>query len=322
MKSHIQPTRVLLLFALSLGIIGLACNLGGPVEKAKEVGTIVALAPTLQAGAGTLAATGGTLVAEIGPTLEAAATDLAPTLEAAASGMAPTMEAAMTQLAPTLNAAATALPLPSDGTPVGGINEFFSMTSGSQGLSGLASFRQTAVMTLNSNGQSGTVDYWGEFTTNPQATHGRVTLAGLAAAGLPLPTFEYIVIEGSTWIKVGPLAWIPVEDVETFTGQQPFSADDLLFSVPNAQRVMPDETINGIPCKHYVYNTSDLQLPNGYLNSAYGDIYTAVDGGYIVRYTLQGEGTWEQYFGGMTGVINLNYQVFDVNSGIAIQPPQ
>jgi len=296
--------RVLLFPLLLLAMAGLACGISNPLEESGAVSTAAALAPTL----------------------EAAATELAPAMEAVATEASEAIATAVTvatEIAPTVEAAATILPELPVSTPVGGIEEFLNMVSGSDGLGGLTSFRQTAVLDFTGGGQTGKVDYWGEFTTDPQATHGRVTLSGLAAAGLPLPTFEYIIIEGATWIKIGRQPWMPVQEgVETFTGQQPYSADDFLFAIPQAQRVLPDQTVNGIECKHYVYTVSDFQFEGGSLNSANGEIYTAVNGGYIVQYTLHGEGSLDEYFAEMTGIINLVYNVLDVNSGFTIQPPR
>ncbi|MBN1316513.1 MAG: hypothetical protein JXA42_13640, partial [Anaerolineales bacterium] len=286
------------------------------------------------------------------PTVEAAAIQLAPTVEKAMSEIAPTVETLATQIAPTLEvmvteagdliatgiAAATEV-IPQSGTtpetgessaqsdgpaatPFGGINEFLDLSEGQTGLSGLVSFQQTSVVELVSGNETGMIDYWGEFTTEPKATHGKVTLSGLAAGGLPIPTFEYVIIEEAGWVKIGRQPWIRVEDgVETLTGKQPYSADDFLFALPTAQRVKPDETIHGIACKHYVYSISDFEYEGGVIKNANGDIYTALDGGYIVRYTLQGEGVFDE-FGGTQGIIDLTYEVFDVNSGINIQPPR
>ena len=292
--------RSVLIPLLIIGAVSLACGISNPIKEPEIVSTAAALAPTLEAA-----------VTKVAPTLEAVVEDLAPTIAAAAATLIPGAEAVV-----------TALPIPALPTPGGEIDEFLSQLQGSGGLSGLDSFRQTAVLDFQDGEQSGKVDYWGEFTTSPQATHGRVTLSGLASAGLPLPTFEYIVIEGEAWVKIGLLPWqnIP-EGVETITGQQPYSADSFLLAAPAAQRVMPDQTVNGIECKHYVYSKDDLSFEGGSFETASGEIFTAVDGGYVVRYTLYGVGTLNNFFAGQTGTINLVYDLSDVNTDLAIEPP-
>lgn len=314
-----QALRALLIPLLLLAAVALACSVGNPIENNEVIGTAAALAPTIQAAA-----------TKLGPTLEAVATAVAPTLEAVAteaSNLAPTVEALATDLAPTMEAAATtaselAPTVAAIATPVGGIDEFLSMAQGSEGLSGLASFRQTAVLDFTSNGQTGKVDYWSEFTSSPQATHGRIALSGMASAGLPMPTFEYVIIEGQTWVKIGELPWTQVENTEMLPRQQAYSADDFLFAVPNAQRVLPDTTINGIACKHYVFQVNDYSFDGGSIQAGSGEVFTAIDGGYVVMYTLVGDATLDNFFYGQSGSVNLIYNVFDVNSGLVIEPPR
>ncbi len=210
-------------------------------------------------------------------------------------------------------------PMPPQPAPAVETMDFPSVQAG---LSGLNSFRQTVKMTLSGGGKRGIIDYWAEFTTNPPATHGRVVLGGSAAAGLPNPSLEYIIIESRVWVKIGQRPWVRAKDVETATGQQTFSADDILFAVQGARRVMPNEVINGIECKHYIYDLSNIQQEGVTLDYATGDIYTAVDGGYVVRYTVNAQGSVEGLFGGQPGQITGVYDVFDVNAPISIQPPR
>jgi hypothetical protein len=296
--------RAILLPPLLFALAGLACGLTNPLENPEAVSTAAALVPTLKAAA-----------VDLAPTLEAMATDLAPAVEAAATAlMIATPEEIPMELA------TPELPRP---TPIGGTEEYLGVTDASTGLSGLVSFRQTAVLSFSGDGETGKVDYWGEFTTVPQATHGRVVLSGLAAAGLPIPTFEYIIIEGAAWIKIGRQPWIPtVEEIETLTGRQPFNADDFFRGIPTAQRVLPNQFVSGIECKHYIYDVNDLQIEGGSLNSASGEIYTALEGGYVVQYTLHGLGSLDEFFAGKPGTIDLSYTVSDVKSGITIRPPR
>jgi len=302
-----------LLPPLLLALAGLACGLTNPLENPEAVSTAAALVPTLKAAA-----------VDLAPTLEAMVTDLAPAVEAAATAlMIATPEEVPMELATTVQPAASPTPELPRPTPIGGIEEYLGVTDASTGLSGLASFRQTAALSFIGNGETGKVDYWGEFTAAPQATHGRVVLSGLAAAGLPIPTFEYIIIESAAWIKIGRQPWIPiVEEIETLTGRQPFSADDFFLGVPAAQRVLPNQIVGGVECKHYIYDVNDLQIEGGRLSSASGEIYTALDGGYVVLYTLHGLGSLDEFFAGQSGTIDLSYTVSDVNSGITIRPPR
>jgi hypothetical protein len=315
-----------MILPLALGTLSLACGIRNPLQKTEIVSTAAALAPTIEAVATDVAPTLNAVVEEAGDLAATAvieATEFAPTLEAAVEDLAPTVESVAGTLVPGADAIATALPLPNSATPSGGIEEYLSQLQGNEGLSGLDSFRQTAVIDFEDSEQTGRVDYWGEFTTSPRATHGRVEFSGQASAGLPVPAFEYIVIEEETWIKLGLLPWQNVpQGVETVIGQQPYSADSFLLAAPAAQRVMPDQTVNGIECKHYVYSKDDVSFQGGNLETASGEIFTAVDGGYVVRYTLHGVGSLDNFFAGQTGNIHLVYDLFDVNVGLEIQPPR
>jgi len=55
--------------------------------------------------------------------------------------------------------------------------------------------------------------------------------------------------------------------------------------------------------------------------TGHGDVWVALDGGYVVRYTFEGSGTFEDYFQGQ-GTINLAYDTYDVGAAIEIQPPR
>ena len=57
------------------------------------------------------------------------------------------------------------------------------------------------------------------------------------------------------------------------------------------------------------------------MTSAQDDIWVAADGGYVVRLTLNGHGT---YYGTYlsSGTLNLAYDLYDVNAPISINPPR
>lgn len=95
---------------------------------------------------------------------------------------------------------------------------------------------------------------------------------------------------------------------------------DLLPYIPQAHRVMPNETINGIVCKHYVYDINDLQVESE-MTDASGDIWVAQDGGYVVRLTMNGHGTYYDTYSA-SGTLNLVYDLYDVNAPINITPPR
>ena len=317
--------RSFLILFIALGTVSLACGIRNPLQKPKIISTAAAIAPTVEAAATVLAPTLNAAAedaSDLAATAAVEATKIVPTIAGVVDDLAPTIAAAAGTLVPGVDVITTALPVPALGTPSGGIEEFLNQLPGNEGLSGLDSFRQTAVIDWNDGEQTGRVEYWGKFTNNPRATHGKVTMSGQASAGLPVPAFEYIVIEGESWVKLGLLPWQNVPGgAEALIGQQPYSADSFLLAAPAAQRVMPDQTINNIDSKHYVYSKDDITFEGGSLETASGEIFTAVDGGFVVRYTLSGAGSLNGFFAGQTGNIYLVYDLLDVNAELEIQPP-
>jgi hypothetical protein len=97
-------------------------------------------------------------------------------------------------------------------------------------------------------------------------------------------------------------------------------AADLLPCIRQAERVLPDETVNGIPSQHYVYDVEHLPADVG-MTGARGDLWVAREGGYLVRLTLQGQGTYYRNYAGQ-GTLRLVYDLYDVDVPLTIVPPR
>jgi hypothetical protein len=193
-----------------------------------------------------------------------------------------------------------------------------------QSVTALSSFRQKVVLEFAANGAGGQskLTYDGETTTHPIAFHFILYVEGKVAAQLPGNRAEVIWIGDRAWIKVGYNPWVQLkaEAIESEYAGQVVTVGDLLPLIPQAPRILPDETVNGIPCRHYVYDVSNLQ-PNAGMTSARGDIWVAEDGGYVVRLTLNGRGS---YYGtyDTIGSLDLVYDLYDVDASISIEPPR
>ncbi len=229
--------------------------------------------------------------------------------------------------APTLPPTApppTEAPPPTQPPPAPEEQYTFDPAAWEDSLTTLSSFRQKVVLdfTADSGGAQSRAVYEGEVTTNPTALHSILTVEGQAAAQLPSNRVEVIWIGDQVWVKVGRQPWVrvPTTAIESQYAGQVIGVGELLPFVQQARRVMPDEMVNGIPCKHYVYNVSNLQTEAG-MTSAQGDIWVAKDGGYVVRLTMNGHGS---YYGtyATSGTLNLVYDLYDVNAPISIQPPR
>jgi hypothetical protein len=269
---------------------------------------------------------------------EGGGADPDPATEAAQDPPAPSTEEAPTATLPPTDEPATEEPVavPTEGAPASEspppVNaplqdiEIFSFDPElwEQSISALSSFRQKAVLDFTADGSEdhSRVTYEGEVTTNPLAMHSQLRVEGYAAAHLPSNKIEAIWIGEKVWVKVGRRPWVQVSvaAIEREFEGQVLAVGDLLPLVQQAQRVMPDETVNGLPCRHYVYNVANLQTDAG-MTSARGDIWVAEGDGQVVRLTMDGQGV---YYGTYhtSGTLALVYDLFDVNTGIEIKPPK
>jgi hypothetical protein len=169
---------------------------------------------------------------------------------------------------------------------------------------------------------SATYHYDAEVNTGASAVHIVVSVDSAAASALPSNQVEAIWIGNQLWLKVGNQPWILIPEgvAEAQFDEQMVAADDFLPYAPPVQQVEPDEVINGVLSHHYIYNLQDCPLEYGTV-SGNGDIYTAVDGNYVVRYTLDGSGTFDEYLVG-SGTLRLVYDTYDVGASIDINPPR
>lgn len=69
------------------------------------------------------------------------------------------------------------------------------------------------------------------------------------------------------------------------------SPDQLLTDLSQAERVLPDETISGIPVAHYLVDPTMLNADKVNLDELDGHLYVALEGGYLVQLTLDGQGS-------------------------------
>jgi hypothetical protein len=192
-----------------------------------------------------------------------------------------------------------------------------------QGLGNLGTFRQRMTVSFAAEGSAytGDYDYDAEVNTGDQAVHFTVSAEGAAAMELPANSVQVIWIGTEMWVKVGNQPWLPVpEGVQALPfDAQVFSAGSFLPYVQYYQKV-DDREINGVPCAYYTYDAEGLPTQYGTVNGQ-GDICVALDGGYVVHYTLDGSGTFEEYFTG-TGTIQIVYDTYDVGADIDITPPR
>ena len=173
-------------------------------------------------------------------------------------------------------------------------------------LEGLDSYRLTMTYQVGDGAGSGTqVVYTEEWVREPPAR--RFTMS--VAEGVP-PT-EYVIVGDSAWIKAGG-AWmtIPEADVE--------DVDNNLstFLTPESDMtLMGEETVNGIPCKHYVL---DIEIGS---QSMHHEMWVA-DQGDLPAVAVRSVYRTEIKSGQTTMVTDAEVNLSDINVPITIEPPE
>ena len=134
----------------------------------------------------------------------------------------------------------------------------------------------------------GSANAQGSRTVSPGASTMQFTMTGDAAGGLG----ETMTI---TQIEDAFYAILPPQECITLAGQSGFEnpfglfLDTGGFLTEDAQRVLPDETINGVDSAHFVLNEQNL-LDWEVYEIYEADLYIAKEGGYVTRLRISGRG--------------------------------
>jgi hypothetical protein len=192
-------------------------------------------------------------------------------------------------------------------------------------MGNLATFRQRATIRFTADGASYTsvLNFDSEVNTADQAVHITLGAEGAAAEELPASTVEVIWIGTKVWVKIGKQPWVPVpEDVSALPfDEQMLAVGDFMPYVQYFQRV-DERDMNGVACAYYTYTADNVPSQYGTVSGS-GDICVALDGGYVVHYTLDGHGTFEsdEFFQG-SGKLEMVYDTYDVGADIKINAPR
>ena len=211
-------------------------------------------------------------------------------------------------------------PSPTEAPAGGGETEEeeISLSSVSSGLQNLDSYRSHFEMTFDGTTE-GEAEHWvyemdAEYVREPFAQH----------LVMRVPDAK----EGFEMVQIGDVQYIIFEDQCMSTSVSEDEAmdteildpEDIIGGLENAHRVRPDERVNGILCQHYTFDeTAIVGVGIGGLTHAEGEAWVAVDGDYVVRYTLEADG--KDPATGDEGHIEWEYEIRDVNVPITIEPP-
>ena len=184
-------------------------------------------------------------------------------------------------------------------------------------------------MTFNGTDTDGnTIDQTMNFTIihteNPQAT--TMTMSGMGLQGME-EGFDNMNIT-----QIGDTTYMIMAEIGCMT--LPSTGDDMFAENPMANMlddaVLDDldnatyegqETINGVNTHHYSFDESNMPDADE-VEWVDGHIYLAVDGGYLVRMIMNGEGVMDMSeTGGDNGELYLEINLTDVNQPIEITVP-
>jgi hypothetical protein len=196
--------------------------------------------------------------------------------------------------------------------------EDISLSSVTSGLQNLDSYRGHFEMTFERSGGEEEGEWVMEMdieqVREPFAQ--RITIMG-GEVGLG-EGFESVQIGDQQYIVFGEGQCISTSaSEEDPIDMEMFQIDDAIGGLESASRVLPDEMVNDILCRHYVFDETSLGW--GTFSSAEGEVWVAVDGGYVVKYTLQAEG--QNPVTNEEGTLEWSYDISDVNQSILIEPP-
>jgi hypothetical protein len=198
--------------------------------------------------------------------------------------------------------------------------EDISISSVAEGLDSLDSYRGHMSMVFESGAGSSEGDQWTmemdiEYVREPFAQ--RIVVQGGGIAGVGEGGIESVQIGDQQYAVFGDQCISTSADTGETTDMEIFELDDVMGGLDNASRVLPDETVNGILCRHYVFDETAIAW--AVLTQAEGEAWIAVDGGYVVRYTMVADGTDPS--SQQEGHVEWEYELLDVNVPITIEPP-
>lgn len=199
-------------------------------------------------------------------------------------------------------------------------------------LAELNSYRLTMAIEIVEEGSDGTTKTTTITTettavADPPANAVSMTFEGDMPELAGMQTISLIQIEDTVY-SILPGMGCVASDASDETFEDPFGdladASTYLDGVTGATRVLPNETINGVEAIHYTFEQSTL--PNtSQLQSVKGDVYVAVEGGYMVRLILDGSGQLSALDDSpeeSSGTIHLQTDLFDVNQPLTVEPPE
>ena len=255
-------------------------------------------------------------------TEETAAPAAQATVRSSAAQKQPTAE-------PTTEAEAVPTDEPTEAPAATPEDDSLSLESRDTGLDQLSSYRASWRAEWKSTDQGktdqGTWDWVEEFTSDPKARHMSMQTPD-SSDPTKTSAFEMWQIGDTTYMKSGTdqeCMSFSSEGAESEIQKGGGFSPSMLGSIQDAKYVGRD-TVNGIPTKHYKYDSKTGMLTA--LGKVSGETWVATDGGYVVKDSVKWTGGGGLFGLGAsttaTGDGSWTWELSDVNKPIEIKPPE
>jgi hypothetical protein len=173
----------------------------------------------------------------------------------------------------------------------------------------------------------GYIDMRSAFVREPAARELQLEAKGMDQASAQTPSkISFIQVGDTAWMYESQSnTWMQLPAGESSFAEGFFKPEDLMssFDVNKGQRSLLPEDVNGVPCYKYTFSEGDFTANAGEtVKNASGEAYIAVDGGYVVKMTINGDVSYtdqSQMFD--EGTIKLVFDLSDINKPITIEPP-
>jgi hypothetical protein len=207
--------------------------------------------------------------------------------------------------------------------------EDLDLSSLTGGLTGLQSYKSSFSLRFvgkDEQGQpvDGSLVTQEEFTQEPRAQRVVVTSSGFSEEQvMESGTFEMTTIGDTSYMVSedgeGQRSCVAMSASEETDLEQGMFSPDAMGGVSGAKYV-GEETVNGVRAKHYTWKESGLGTLG--FGSAEGEIWVAVDGEYVVKYTAEATGKGVFFGAGEEeGTVTVEYNLTEANGSFQIEPP-
>jgi hypothetical protein len=177
---------------------------------------------------------------------------------------------------------------------------------------------------------NGSITMYIEFTSTPPAQHTIVNLDGfdLDLEYGDLPSIEFYTMEGTTHVNLGVGGgWISFpNDLNNPFSEGLISYEDFVDLPERANRKLLPESVNGVTAWHYVLDEDDFLEEFTTYDEVSGDVWIAVEGGYMVKMDVIMTGTFApdiiRYQPIDQGTMEIRFDLRDVNGNFTIKLPQ